>query len=168
MAKRSHEDGGRGRGSGTSPDREEHDPRDPARSKAGREYRGASGAYGAGTRFSRAGGGMSSPAEGGSYRGCGPRGYRRSDERILEDVNDRLTWDGDIDAREIEVRVENGEVTLSGIVDDRRAKRLAEDIAEDISGVTDVHNRLTVRPDPANSSSRSRSQRHHRCAPTFR
>jgi hypothetical protein len=43
------------------------------------------------------------------------------------------------------VLVENGEVTLSGVVEDRRAKRLAADIAEDVLGVTDIHNQLKVR-----------------------
>ena len=50
-----------------------------------------------------------------------------------------------IDAFEIEVRVENGEVTLTGTVEYRHAKRLAEDLAERSSGVTDVHNQLRVR-----------------------
>ena len=84
-----------------------------------------------------------------SYRdrhyGRGPRGYRRSDARVEEDINDRLTWHPSIDASEIVVAVENGEVTLSGVVEDRRAKRLAEDIAEDVFGVHDVHNQLKIR-----------------------
>jgi osmotically-inducible protein OsmY len=29
-------------------------------------------------------------------------------------------------------------------VDDRRSKRLAEDIADSVSGVTDVHNELRI------------------------
>ena len=44
-----------------------------------------------------------------------------------------------------EVRVENGEVTLTGTVEDRHAKRLAEDLAERSLGVADVHNQLHVR-----------------------
>ena len=80
-----------------------------------------------------------------SFAGRGPKGYRRSDARIAEDVNERLTWHPDIDASDIEVRVASGEVTLSGIVEDRRAKRLAEDIVEDVVGVSDVHNELKVR-----------------------
>jgi osmotically-inducible protein OsmY len=80
-----------------------------------------------------------------SFAGRGPRGYRRSDTRIAEDVNERLTWHPDLDATDIEVRVANGEVTLGGIVEDRRAKRLAEDIVEDVVGVSDVHNELKVR-----------------------
>ncbi|HXG66297.1 MAG TPA: BON domain-containing protein [Blastocatellia bacterium] len=80
----------------------------------------------------------------GPYSGRGPRGYQRSDERIREDVNERLTRHGDIDATDIEVAVNNGEVTLSGTVDDRRTRRLAEDVAENVTGVTNVINRLRV------------------------
>jgi len=59
-----------------------------------------------------------------------PKGYRRSDERIQEEINDRLTEHGDIDATEIMVKVNGGVATLTGTVDDRNAKRLAEDLAE--------------------------------------
>lgn len=78
------------------------------------------------------------------HAGRGPRNYRRSDERIREDINEELTRHPGIDATDVDVRVENGEVTLSGMVDDRRAKRLAEDIAEQCSGVEDVHNELRI------------------------
>jgi hypothetical protein len=90
----------------------------------------------------------------GAYAGVGPRGYRRSDERIAEDVNEGLTRNSRLDPSDVEVRVENGEVTLEGEVESRAAKRLAEDIAEAASGVFDVHNRLRIRnagraePDP--------------------
>ncbi|MBA4796527.1 MAG: BON domain-containing protein [Rhizobiales bacterium] len=80
-----------------------------------------------------------------SHRGKGPRGYRRSDSRILEDVNDRLSDDGSVDASDIEVTVKDGEVTLSGHVTDRWEKRRAEDCADDVSGVTHVQNNLRVR-----------------------
>jgi osmotically-inducible protein OsmY len=59
-------------------------------------------------------------------------------------VNERLMRHGDIDATDIEVTVSNGEVTLSGAVDDRRTRRLAEDVAENVTGVTNVINRLRV------------------------
>ena len=78
-------------------------------------------------------------------RGRGPRGYRRSDDRIREDVNDRLSDRGDLDATDIEVTVVNCEVTLAGTVNNRRDKRLAEDLAENVSGVQNVENRLRVR-----------------------
>jgi hypothetical protein len=79
-----------------------------------------------------------------SHRGRGPRGYQRPDERILEDVSDRLTDDPHVDASKIEVRVENREVTLNGTVASRFEKRHAEDIAESTPGVTHVQNNLRV------------------------
>jgi len=78
------------------------------------------------------------------YQGRGPKGYRRSDDRIKEDVNDRLS-EGYLDATEVEVSVTGGEVVLSGTVNTRYDKRRAEAIAENVSGVTNVENRLRVR-----------------------
>jgi osmotically-inducible protein OsmY len=79
-----------------------------------------------------------------SHRGKGPKGYTRSDDRIKEDVNERLSDDPHIDASDIDVSVENGEVTLTGTVDSRSAKRRAEDIVESLSGVKNVENRIKV------------------------
>jgi osmotically-inducible protein OsmY len=81
---------------------------------------------------------------GGGHRGRGPSGYSRSDDRIKEDINDRLTDYDYIDATNITCEVQNGDVTLSGTVDSRYEKRMAEDIAEDVSGVKNVENRLRV------------------------
>lgn len=80
----------------------------------------------------------------GQHTGQGPKGYQRSDERIREDIRERLTQHPTIDAGEIEVEVKNCEVTLKGAVDDRQAKRMAEDVAESCSGVKEVHNQLRV------------------------
>ncbi|HEX5656953.1 MAG TPA: BON domain-containing protein [Polyangiales bacterium] len=74
----------------------------------------------------------------------GPKGYKRSDERVREDVNDRLALQDELDPSDIEVRVENGEVTLTGTVRSRHEKFRAEEIADDVSGVSDVHNQLRV------------------------
>ncbi|MEA2490591.1 MAG: hypothetical protein QOH21_2383 [Acidobacteriota bacterium] len=79
-----------------------------------------------------------------SHRGRGPKNWRRSDERIREEMNERLTYHDGVDATDIEVAVENGEVTLTGQVTSRWEKRLAEDVADMVQGVRDVHNRLTV------------------------
>jgi len=73
-----------------------------------------------------------------------PKGYKRSDERIREDVNDRLGHEEQLDPSEIEVMVSNGEVTLIGMVESRREKFLAEEIADDVGGVSEVHNQLRV------------------------
>jgi osmotically-inducible protein OsmY len=85
---------------------------------------------------------------GNGFTGRGPKGYQRSDARITEDVCDRLSDDPEIDASDVEVRVENGEVTLSGTVPDRRAKRRAEDLVEDVSGVREVHNHMRIAQAP--------------------
>lgn len=82
---------------------------------------------------------------GGEHRGRGPKGYQRSDQRILEDINDRLTDDSRLDASEIDVGVAGREVTLTGTVFSRSDKRRAEDIADAVSGVTHVQNNLRVR-----------------------
>jgi hypothetical protein len=79
------------------------------------------------------------------HRGRGPKSYKRSDSRIEEDVNDRLTDDPFLDASDIEVSVKDGDVTLSGLVDRREDKRRAEDLAERVSGVGNVQNNVRVR-----------------------
>lgn len=81
----------------------------------------------------------------GPEKGRGPSGYQRSDERIREDANEHLTEHGWLDARNIQVDVHEGIITLKGTVSNRRAKRLAEDTVETISGVKDVQNQLQVK-----------------------
>lgn len=78
------------------------------------------------------------------HRGKGPAGYTRSKERILEDANERLMRDSSLDASKITVTCKDNEITLDGTVDSRSAKRRAEDIVEDISGVKHVQNNLRV------------------------
>ena len=81
---------------------------------------------------------------GGGHRGRGPKSYSRSDERIRDDVNDRLTDDPFLDATEVEVTVQGGEVTLTGSVSSRADKRRAEDLADNVSGVKHLQNNLRV------------------------
>lgn len=80
----------------------------------------------------------------GDRRGLGPRNYRRSDERIRADVCEALTDDPRVDAREIEVKVADEVVTLTGCVPNRAEKRRAEDVALRCRGVHDVLNALRV------------------------
>jgi osmotically-inducible protein OsmY len=80
----------------------------------------------------------------GGHRGRGPKNYTRSDDRIKEDINDRLTDHDYLDASDIDVEVNAGEVVLSGFVHNRRDKRMAEDIVENITGVKNVENRIRV------------------------
>ncbi|HVM46160.1 MAG TPA: BON domain-containing protein [Candidatus Thermoplasmatota archaeon] len=92
-------------------------------------------------RTAEARGGYDPPRRG-QFVGRGPRGYERSDERILEDVSDRLSDDGLVDASDIEVTVNHGEVTLAGTVPDRDQKRRAEAVTEEVPGVRQVYNLL--------------------------
>lgn len=78
------------------------------------------------------------------HTGRGPRAYQRSDDRILDAINEKLHWHPGLDATDIDVAVNSGIVTLKGTVDCRRSKNLAEDIAEDVYGVKEVHNELHV------------------------
>lgn len=79
-----------------------------------------------------------------NHAGKGPKGWARSDERILEQVCDALAMDPYINASEIEVNVKDGIVTLNGKVDHRSTKRRVTDQIEHFSGVRDVDNHLTV------------------------
>ncbi|HEV7330407.1 MAG TPA: BON domain-containing protein [Flavisolibacter sp.] len=79
-----------------------------------------------------------------SHRGKGPSDYRRSEDRIREDICDRLTDDDRVDASHISVQIDNDAVILSGTVNSREEKRRAEDLVESVSGVRNVENRLRV------------------------
>lgn len=83
--------------------------------------------------------------ERGRYFGRGPKGYRRSDARLLEEISDRLMAHPDVDASDIEVSVDDGIATLRGTVENRYQKRIAEYVAEDVMGVDDLNNQLKVR-----------------------
>lgn len=79
------------------------------------------------------------------HRGRGPKNYKRTDERIHEDVCDSLLDDADVDASDIECTVCGGEVTLNGFVRTRAEKRRAEELAERVRGVGEIMNGLRVR-----------------------
>ncbi|PCC73788.1 BON domain-containing protein [Nannocystis exedens] len=88
----------------------------------------------------------------GRYVGCGPRSYRRSDARIAEDINEALTWHPDIDASEVEVAVEQGNVTLTGLVYDPQTRRLIVELALQTAGVAELDDRLSVAGGKASSA----------------
>lgn len=121
--------------------RPRHDPRQQDR-EAGRKL-----AHAAESFYERLAGavGLEPHDRDQGHRGRGPRNYRRSDERILDEVGQRLTDDAYVDATDIDIAVRNQEVSLSGTVASRFEKRLAEDIAEAVAGVVHVQNNLRVR-----------------------
>lgn len=139
-------------------DRSSYPPEEDGRgnSRLGRDYEESSGLrVGEGPHRGRAAEGWpSTDAAGwqgrgewsaGPHRGKGPKGYTRSDDRIREEVSDRLADHDRIDASEITVTVSDGEVTLDGTVGSRPERRLAEDVADACSGVSHVQNNLRVR-----------------------
>src|SRR5260221_536803 len=71
----------------------------------------------------------------GDHRGIGPKVERRADDRILEEVGERMSDHPDLNAANIEVRVDNAEVTLRGWTAIHADIRLAEDIASSVAGV---------------------------------
>lgn len=80
-----------------------------------------------------------------NYRGKGPKGYVRSDARILEEASEILANSSKLDASEIEVSVVDRCIYLKGEVDTRKDKRLAEDLVDNISGVIDVWNQIKIK-----------------------
>ncbi|AKT37868.1 CBS domain-containing protein [Chondromyces crocatus] len=84
----------------------------------------------------------------------GPKGYKRSDDRIREEICDRLTVHPIIDSSDVEVKVQSGEVSLSGTVAERRHKHLIEQLAEAISGVNEVRNEIRVKRNETSMESR--------------
>jgi hypothetical protein len=78
------------------------------------------------------------------YRNRAPRNYRRSDDRIFEDVCSVLMASNDVDPSALDVYVTNGEVRLTGTVESRYEKQLAEHLADSVAGVTDVDNQLRI------------------------
>jgi osmotically-inducible protein OsmY len=75
----------------------------------------------------------------------GPKGYQRSDERLREDICERLIQRGSaIDLSDVTVEVKEGKVELQGWVPERRMKHMIEDVADECSGVKDIDNRIRV------------------------
>ncbi len=79
-------------------------------------------------------------------RGQAPKSYKRSDERIQEDVYERLTHSG-MDCSDLEVSVKSGVVEIKGEIDSRTCKFQAEHIADSVSGVKDITNQIKVNRD---------------------
>lgn len=74
----------------------------------------------------------------------GPKGYTRSDERLKEDIAERLMYAWDVEASDVSLEVQNGKVVLEGTVPERRMKHAIEDIVDNCPGVQDIDNRVRV------------------------
>ena len=68
----------------------------------------------------------------------------RSDERLREDICERLMLADSIDSSEVTITVKDGQVTLEGSVPNRRMKHSIEDLVDAAPGVQDIENRRTL------------------------
>jgi hypothetical protein len=93
----------------------------------------------------------------GPHTGRGPKGYKRSDQQIVEEASLRLERAGQVDATDIEVTAEDGIIRLRGTVPDRASKRRAEECVETIYGARDVMNELRVATAGAGASQSTQS-----------
>jgi hypothetical protein len=82
---------------------------------------------------------------GSEHSGKGPKGWKRPDRLIKEDVCEALYGSPSVDASDIEVKTSDGIVTLEGSVADRSMKRMAERCLDRVQGIEDVQNRLGIR-----------------------
>lgn len=122
--------------------------------------------------------GFSGQGQGQDYRGFGPQGYgrgddysghgprggnaQRSDDQVREDVIRVLTEHPRVDARDIEVRVRGGEVTLEGNVPHREMKAEAYRLVDRIPGVQQVFDTVRVQQrdyQPVQNNRQSRESR---------
>jgi hypothetical protein len=75
----------------------------------------------------------------------GPKGYQRSDERLREDISERLMEARYIDSSDVTVEVSGAKVVLEGTVPERRMKHAIEDLVDACPGVQDIENRIRIR-----------------------
>ncbi len=85
----------------------------------------------------RAGNAANDPRPGAEYDDPGQK-------QMEQAVCELLTSRQDLDASNIDVHVQEGEVWLTGSVDSDRSKRLAGDLLKTVYGMTSVHNELVV------------------------
>lgn len=71
---------------------------------------------------------------------------RPADSQIRKAIETAFVYDPRVDAEHPKVTVESGNVILTGVVDNLRAKRAAEADARNVIGVKSVKNHLKVRP----------------------
>jgi hyperosmotically inducible protein len=67
-----------------------------------------------------------------------------SDDKIYDQVRQKLANDPDVKGAGFKVTVKNGAVTLEGTVHDEHAKDKAEKIVKKVKGVTSVTNQLKL------------------------
>ncbi|WP_141735548.1 BON domain-containing protein [Oligoflexus tunisiensis] len=81
-------------------------------------------------------------------------GTSEADERIRKEVYKLLEAQPQIDTSKLEVRVENGEAILVGIVQSEEQRTMLEDLVASVQGVTDVQDALDLATDIREEASR--------------
>jgi hypothetical protein len=89
--------------------------------------------------------------------GRGPKGYKRSDERIKEDICEQLWRSESIDSSEVTIAVKEGEVILSGTVPERWMRHEIENIADDSMGVQNIDNNIRIQRQTEETSTEAAS-----------
>ncbi len=75
-----------------------------------------------------------------------PSAHRHADEEIAERALTILNWDLEVPDEQIQLKVENGVVTLTGSVVYQFQKQAVERDIRKLGGVTDIVNLIEVRP----------------------
>ncbi len=88
----------------------------------------------------------------------GPKGYQRSDERLKEDISERLMESHHIDSSDVSIDVHGAKVVLDGTVPSRHMKHAIEDLVDACPGVQDIDNRVRVANQNMRQSQGSPSQ----------
>jgi BON domain len=88
----------------------------------------------------------------------GPKGYQRSDERLKEDISERLMESHYIDCSDVSVDVRGAKVVLEGTVPSRHMKHAIEDLVDACPGVQEIDNRVRVAGAMSQSQSSAGSQ----------
>lgn len=73
-----------------------------------------------------------------------PAGAKLTDVEIADAVATLLEWSAELDAKRVHARVEDGWVTLDGVVGDTTERNAAERLAAGIRGVGGVSNRIRL------------------------
>jgi osmotically-inducible protein OsmY len=71
---------------------------------------------------------------------------KRTDDVIYDEVRRRLANDPDVQGAGFEVQVQNGAVTIKGVVEKEKHKAKAEKLAKKVKGVTSVNNLIQIGP----------------------
>ena len=73
-----------------------------------------------------------------------PRGERRTDEEIEDEIQRLLAQQSQVDASDIQVGVKYGVVSLSGNVESWLEKEIADSFVRNVLGVLEVNNQLNA------------------------